>query len=157
MVPTDVSESTVRRELEVFGDVRAVEMERLMEGVVTVHFYDLRDAQAALLAIRDQHMQQQCRLGRHYEALLQAQNNSNPLMPVLLLPLPPPACGLIFGHVVWAQFTSPVTSALPDGTNQGTIVIFNLDPQVSPTNLKEIFEAFGMYILYIRVNSYLQH
>ncbi|KAL2537007.1 protein terminal ear1-like [Forsythia ovata] len=29
MVPIDVSESTMRRELEVFGDVRAVQMERL--------------------------------------------------------------------------------------------------------------------------------
>ncbi|CAA3031657.1 terminal ear1-like [Olea europaea subsp. europaea] len=143
MVPTDVSESTVRRELEVFGDVRAVQMERLREGVLTVHFYDVRDSQAALMAIQEQHMQHQCRLGRHYEALLQAQNNSIPLMPVPPPPLPPPARGLISGRVVWAQFTSPVTSALPDGTNQGTIVIFNLDPQVSTTNLKEIFEAFG--------------
>ncbi|CAI9756336.1 unnamed protein product [Fraxinus pennsylvanica] len=143
MVPTDVSESTLRRELEVFGDVRAVQMERLREGVVTVHFYDLRDAQAALLAIQDQHMQQQCRLGRHYEALLQAQNNSIPLMSIPLPPLPPPARGLISSVVVWAQFTSPVTSALPEGTNQGTIVLFNLDPQVSPTNLREIFEVFG--------------
>ncbi|KAL2547087.1 terminal EAR1-like 1 [Forsythia ovata] len=143
MVPTDVSESTVRRELEVFGDVRAVQMERLREGVVTVHFYDVRDAQQALLAIQEQHMQQQCRLGRHYDALLQAQNNSIPLMPIPLPPLPPPARGLISGRVVWAQFTSPVTSVLPDGNNQGTIVIFNLDPQVSTVNLKEIFEAFG--------------
>lgn len=149
MVPTDVSESTVRRELEVFGDVRAVQMERLREGVLTVHFYDVRDSQAALMAIQEQHMQHQCRLGRHYEALLQAQNNSIPLMPVPPPPLPPPARGLISGRVVWAQFTSPVTSALPDGTNQGTIVIFNLDPQVSTTNLKEIFEAFGMHICII--------
>ncbi|CAI9785114.1 unnamed protein product [Fraxinus pennsylvanica] len=143
MVPTDVSESTVRRELEVFGDVRAVQMERLREGVVTVHFYDVRDSQAALMAIQEQHMQHQCRLGHHYEALLQAQNNSIPLMPVPIPPLPPPARGLISGRVVWAQFTSPMTSALPGGTNQGTIVIFNLDPQVSANNLKEIFEVFG--------------
>ncbi|KAL2537001.1 protein terminal ear1-like [Forsythia ovata] len=33
MVPTDISESTVRRELEVFGDVRAVQMEWLRKGM----------------------------------------------------------------------------------------------------------------------------
>ncbi|KAI3467626.1 hypothetical protein Pfo_024289 [Paulownia fortunei] len=140
MVPTSVSESTVRRELEVFGDVRAVQMERRREGLVTVHFYDVRDAQAALAAIQEQHMQQQFRLGRHYDAVL---NNSMALMAVVP-PLPPQtARGLISGRVVWAQFTTPVTSGLPDGNNQGTLVIFNLEPGVSASYLKEIFEAFG--------------
>ncbi|KAL0421478.1 UNVERIFIED_CONTAM: protein terminal ear1 [Sesamum latifolium] len=141
MVPTSVSESTVRRELEVFGDVRAVQMERRREGLVTVHFYDVRDAQAALVAIQEQHMQQQFRLGRHYDAVL---NNSMPLMAVAPPPPPQAARGLISGRVVWAQFTTPVTSGLPDGNNQGTLVIFNLDPGVSASYLKEIFEAFGM-------------
>ncbi|PIN05652.1 Protein Mei2, essential for commitment to meiosis [Handroanthus impetiginosus] len=142
MVPASVSESTVRRELEVFGDVRAVQMERRREGLVTVHFYDVRDAQAALMAIQEQHMQQQFRLGRHYDAVL---NNSMALMTVAPPPPPPPpsARGLISGRVVWAQFTTPVTSGLPDGNNQGTLVIFNLDPGVSTSHLKEIFEAFG--------------
>ncbi|KAL8535286.1 hypothetical protein ACS0TY_011056 [Phlomoides rotata] len=138
MVPTTASESTVRRELEVFGDVRAVQMERRRDGLVTVHFYDVRDAQAALAAIQEQHMQQQFRLGRHYDAVL---NNSVPLMP----PLPPPqaARGLINGRVVWAQFTVPVTSGLPDGNNQGTLVVFNVDSGVSASSLKQIFESFG--------------
>ncbi|XP_011086693.1 protein terminal ear1-like [Sesamum indicum] len=140
MVPTSVSESTVRRELEVFGDVRAVQMERRREGLVTVHFYDVRDAQAALMAMQEQHMQQQFRLGRHYDAVL---NNSMPLMAVAPPPPPQAARGLISGRVVWAQFTTPVTSGLPDGNNQGTLVIFNLDPGVSASYLKEIFEAFG--------------
>ncbi|KAL0357838.1 UNVERIFIED_CONTAM: protein terminal ear1 [Sesamum calycinum] len=134
MVPTSVSESTVRRELEVFGDVRAVQMERRREGLVTVHFYDVRDAQAALMAIQEQHMQQQFRLGRHYDAVL---NNSMPLMVVAPPPPPQAARGLISGRVVWAQFTTPVTSGLPDGNNQGTLVIFNLDPGVSASYLKE--------------------
>ncbi|KAL2520762.1 protein terminal ear1-like [Forsythia ovata] len=38
MVPTDVNESTMRQELEVFGDVRAVQMERLREGVANPPF-----------------------------------------------------------------------------------------------------------------------
>ncbi|XP_047963223.1 protein terminal ear1-like [Salvia hispanica] len=138
MVPASVSESTVRRELEVFGDVRSVQMERRREGLVTVHFYDVRAAQAALVAIQDQHMQQQFRLGRHYEAVL-----TNPAAPVMV-PLPPQtALGLISGRVVWAQFVTPVTAGLPEGNNQGTLVVFNLGPGVSASSLQEIFEEFG--------------
>ncbi|KAH6826680.1 hypothetical protein C2S53_005686 [Perilla frutescens var. hirtella] len=141
MVPTSVSESTVRRELEVFGDVRSVQMERRREGLVTVHFYDVRDAQAALMAIQEQHMQQQFRLGRHYEAVLN--NAAAPLLAVAP-PLPPQtARGLISGRVVWAQFITPVTSGLPDGNNQGTLVIFNLATGVSASSLKDIFQQFG--------------
>ncbi|XP_051122451.1 protein terminal ear1 [Andrographis paniculata] len=140
MVPASVSESTVRRELEVFGDVRAVQMERRREGLVTVHFYDVRDAQAALVSIQEQHMQQQFRLGRHYEAVL---SNSVGLA-MAAAPLPPQAArGLISGRVVWAQYINAVTSGLPDGNNQGTIVIFNLDSAVSSSHLQQIFQQFG--------------
>ncbi|CAN4123936.1 unnamed protein product [Withania somnifera] len=138
MVPVDVSESIVRRDLEVFGDVRAVQMGRVREGIVTVHFYDLRNAQAALMEIQQQHMQQQMRLRRHYYDTIN--HNS---MALILPPLPPPARGLISGRAVWAQFTFPVTSALPDGTNQGTLVIFNLASETSTASLRDIFEAFG--------------
>lgn len=142
MVPASVSESTVRRELEIFGDVRAVQMERRREGLVTVHFYDVRDAQAALAAIQDQHMQQQFRIGRHYDAVL---NNSMALMSVAPPPpVPQTARGLISGRVVWAHFITPVTSGLPDGNNQGSLVVFHLSPGVSASYLKQIFEAFGM-------------
>ncbi|XP_027099341.1 protein terminal ear1 homolog [Coffea arabica] len=147
MVPADVSESTVRRELEVFGDVRAVQMERVRDGIVTVHFYDLRQAQEALAAIQEQHMQQQFRLRRHYDAVFAQNSVGLNLLPppsqLLLPPLPPPARGLIAGRAVWAQYTVPVASTLPDGNNQGTLVIFNLEPEVTPTYLKQIFEAFG--------------
>ncbi|XP_019176673.1 PREDICTED: protein terminal ear1 homolog [Ipomoea nil] len=135
MVPSDVSESLVRRELEVFGDVRAVEMERVRDGVVTVHFYDLRHAQAAAAEIQDQHMQQQYRLRRHFESVAAGVS--------LPLPLPSPAPGLISGQAVWAQFIIPVTCTIPGGNNQGTLVLLNLDPGVSAAHLKDIFRAFG--------------
>nr|GME11488.1 protein terminal ear1 homolog [Ipomoea batatas] len=135
MVPSDVSESLVRRELEVFGDVRAVQMERVRDGIVTVHFYDLRHAQAAAAEIQDQHMQQQFRLRRHFES--SAAGVSLPP------PLPAPAPGLISGRAVWAQFIIPVTCSIPGGNNQGTLVLLNLDPAVSAAHLKDIFRAFG--------------
>ncbi|CAK9179692.1 unnamed protein product [Ilex paraguariensis] len=140
-VPTNVSESTVRRELEVFGDVRAVQMQRVRDGVVTVHFYDLRHAQEAMVEIQEQHMQQQCRLRMHYDTVmaLNLVYESNPLVP----PLPPPAPGLIAGRAVWAQFAVPVTAGVPNGNNQGTLVIFNLDSEVTASSLRDIFEAFG--------------
>ncbi|KAK4488796.1 hypothetical protein RD792_004585 [Penstemon davidsonii] len=141
MVPPSVSESTIRRDLEIFGDVRAVEMERRRQGLITVHFYDVRDAQTALVAIQQQHMQQQFRLGRHYESVF---NNSMGLShPPPPPPFPTTARGLISGRVVWAQYTTPVTSGLPEGCNQGTLVVFNLDSRVSVPYLKQIFEPFG--------------
>ncbi|KAM7464695.1 hypothetical protein LguiA_032816 [Lonicera macranthoides] len=140
-VPTEVSESTIRRELEVFGDVRAVEMERVRKGIVSVHFYDVRHAESALMEIQEQHMQHQCRLSNTLFAL----HNNYPFESIqyLVLPLPPPARGLIAGRAVWAQFTIPVTGSLLEGHNQGTLVIFNLESDVSTTSLRKIFEAFG--------------
>ncbi|KAL1336537.1 hypothetical protein HN51_030894 [Arachis hypogaea] len=142
-LPSDlaVSESSLRRELEVFGDVRGVQMEALHDGIVTVHFYDLRDAETALTAIRQQHMQHQERLRNHYASLFKARS-AFPLPP----PPPvvsPPAPGLIAGRAVWAQYVLPVCNAVPDGQNQGTVVVFNLDSDVSAENLKRVFEAFG--------------
>ncbi|XP_019176097.1 PREDICTED: protein terminal ear1 homolog isoform X2 [Ipomoea nil] len=138
MVSPDASESLVRRELEVFGDVRAVQMERVREGIVTVHFYDLRHAQAALVEIQQQHMQQQYRLRRHYESVI-----AHNFLPPPPAPLPAAAAGLIAGRAVWAQFTIPASYGVADGNNQGSLVIFNLDPRVSPSHLKDIFETFG--------------
>ncbi|KAF8408344.1 hypothetical protein HHK36_007493 [Tetracentron sinense] len=140
-VPVDLTETTVRRELEVFGEIRAVQMDRLEDGIVTVLFYDLRHAQAAMAEIREQHMQQQSRLRKHYNASLMRSlrvqgDNSG-------FPAPPPARGLIAGCAVWAQFTLPETFGGSDGHNLGTLVVFNLDSDVSASKLKEIFETFG--------------
>ncbi|KAJ6771131.1 RNA BINDING PROTEIN [Salix koriyanagi] len=135
LVPTEVSETLVRRELEVFGEVRGVQMERLGDGMVTVHFYDLRHAERALREIREQHMQHQATLRNLF-----IQNRESLSMNIAP---PPPARGLIAGCVVWAQFILPSCKAVPDGQNQGTLVVFNLDPNVSTRCLKEIFQAFG--------------
>ncbi|CBI16829.3 unnamed protein product, partial [Vitis vinifera] len=61
----------------------------------------------------------------------------------LLVPLPPPARGLIAGRAVWAQFMIPVSTCMLDDYNQGTLVIFNLDSEVSTSSLRDIFETFG--------------
>lgn len=165
-VPSEVSESLVRRELEAFGEVRGVQMERVCDGIVTVHFYDLRHAENALREIREQHMQQQNRL-RNYHYMMTntistTTTTTNTIMlnsgpdhdpnwagSLLLPPVPPPARGLIAGRAVWAHFVVPATNSVPDGYNQGTIVIFNLDPEVTAFTLKDTFQAFGMNFNYI--------
>ncbi|VVA13279.1 PREDICTED: MEI2 [Prunus dulcis] len=146
-VPSDVSEGTVRREVEGFGEVRWVQMERVCEGIVTVHFYDLRHAERALREFREQNMQQQqVRLRNNYASYTFIPNTPPPLPPnnlsSQLLPVTP-GRGLIAGQPVWAQFVIPALKAVPDGHNQGTIVIFNLDSAVTTSTLKDTFQAFG--------------
>ncbi|KAL4348805.1 hypothetical protein GQ457_17G013820 [Hibiscus cannabinus] len=137
-VPCDVSEPRVREELEVYGEVRGVQMERVGEGIVTVHFYDLRHAERALKEIREQHMQQQ----RQQEAMA-ATAGTVPVESDACTPQPSPGRGLISGGAVWAHFIIPANNALPDGNNQGTVVVFNLDPGVSSFKLRDIFQAYG--------------
>jgi hypothetical protein len=138
-VPCDVSEMAIRRELEVFGQVRWVQMERACDGIVTVHFYDLRHAEKALTEIREQYMQHQAHLRSHYAA------SSGP-------PDPFPSRSVFTSSDVWAQFVIPVHSAFPDGHNQGTIVIFNLDSAVTTSTVKQTFQAFGILIhIYIYI------
>ncbi|CAN1795233.1 Protein terminal ear1 [Linum perenne] len=116
-LPVDgrVSETLVRRELEVFGAVRGVQMERIRDGIVTVHFYDIRHAEAALDAIRDHQYHMHRRRRRPFEGW----------------------------PTVWAQFTIPSIHAMPEGQNQGTIVVFNLDPNASAYHLRQIFQPYG--------------
>ncbi|PON74670.1 Splicing factor-like protein [Trema orientale] len=169
-VPSEVSESLVRRELEAFGEVRGVQMERLCDGIVTVHFYDLRHAESALREIRDQHMQHQTRI-RNYHFMMSTSSSSSSNIattntttatnPPLMIrnsgpedpnwaaslpfpPVPPTAArGLLAGRAVWAHFVIPATNSIPDGFNQGTIVIFNLDSEVTTSTLKDTFQVFG--------------
>ncbi|KAK1408703.1 hypothetical protein QVD17_40701 [Tagetes erecta] len=144
-VPSDVSESILRRDLELFGDVRAVQMDRIRDGLVTVHFYDLRQATEALHEIQHQHMQQQYRLRKHFESISFSPeiHFHHPNMLSFSPPLPPPAPGLVAGRAVWAQFAFPVTVGFPDGNNQGSLVVFNLNSDVTTGKLKQIFEPFG--------------
>ncbi|PON47247.1 Splicing factor-like protein [Parasponia andersonii] len=168
-VPSEVSESLVRTELEAFGEVRGVQMERICDGIVTVHFYDLRHAESAVREIRDQHMQHQTML-RNYHFMMttgtttattmSTTTNASITTPLLirnsgledpnwaaslLFPhVPPPAArGLLAGRAVWAQFVIPAINSTPDGFNQGTIVIFNLDSQVTTSTLEDTLQAFG--------------
>ncbi|KAJ6321441.1 hypothetical protein OIU77_011504 [Salix suchowensis] len=103
-VPSEVSESLIRRELEVFGEVRGIQMERVGYGTVTVHFYDLRHAERALREIREQHMLHQARLRNIY-----IQNSES--FSFNIAPTPPPARGVIAGCVVWARCLKEIFQA----------------------------------------------
>ncbi|XP_076905745.1 protein terminal ear1 homolog [Bidens hawaiensis] len=145
-VPFDITESTIQQNLEVFGDLRAVQMENITHGLVTVHFYNLHHAMDACNEIQKQHMQQQYRLRKHFDALTLSHQNyamfynygANGYYYYSSTPLPPPAPGLIGDHAVWAQFIEPA-----DGYNQGTLVVFNLDSSGIDETVKQSFVAFG--------------
>ncbi|RZC61557.1 hypothetical protein C5167_023312 [Papaver somniferum] len=158
LVPREVNEEVLRGELGVFGEIRGVEMQRLIqEGNVIVHFFDVRHAQSALAELQGKHIQLQSKLtqGQHY----QPNNTINPFFvpsPSWVIEnkstsvvhrhvLPHYQPGLIAGRTVWAEFTLPtmITSCLVDGHNQGTIVLFNLVISVSTAQLKAIFQVFG--------------
>lgn len=123
-VPADVTETSLRRDLEVFGEVRGVQMERADEGIVTVHFYNLRDSQRALREIRDCHM-------HHHHHHQQFRCNTAA------------RGGFVSGKTVWAHFVFPQLTAVPGGNNQGSLVIMNLEPTVSSTTLRRIFQLYG--------------
>ncbi|CAL9194770.1 unnamed protein product [Musa hybrid cultivar] len=140
MVPRHVGEAEVRAGMEAFGGVRAVEMGALAaDGVVTVHFYDLRSAEAAVAEVREQHARRQARIG--YGG---APGN---WAPPWLYRSPElgggsgsgSGLGTIAGYAVWAQFAA---SSL-DEPNQGSILVLNSDPRVSFATLRDIFEPFG--------------
>ncbi|XP_023644151.1 protein terminal ear1 homolog [Capsella rubella] len=116
-VPGDVTESSIRQDMEHFGEVRGVQMERANEGIVTVYFYNLRNSQRAFNEIRYRHMQQQ-----------------------LLFTA---ARGLVSDQRLWAHFVYPQRNAVPDGNNQGSLVLMNLEPSVSSTTLRQLFQVYG--------------
>ncbi|XP_078169305.1 protein terminal ear1 homolog [Carex rostrata] len=104
MVPRHVTEHDVLSAMECFGAVRAIDVSSLgTDGIVTVHFYDLRSAQAAFTEVREQHVRQQSRLGQLYLygcpmavrqwGLPEASTSSGAMW-----------SGLICGQAVWAHF-----------------------------------------------------
>lgn len=132
------SESILWRDLEKFGNVRAVQTEALRYGIVTVHFYDLRHAETAYTAIRTHNV--------HYTSFFNSVSHPQLYAP----PPPPPPPGLVAGCPLWAHFVLPAASdAFPDAHNQGTIVVFNLDSNVSAHHLRQLFETFGISLFYL--------
>ncbi|KAE8661526.1 Terminal EAR1-like 1, putative isoform 2 [Hibiscus syriacus] len=57
--------------------------------------------------------------------------------------LPRPQRGLISKGAVGAHFIIPSSNTFPDGNNQGTVVVFNLDPGVSSSELRDILQVYG--------------
>ncbi|XP_058781576.1 protein terminal ear1-like [Vicia villosa] len=118
------TESDLRKDLQAFGEVRAIQTDSFRYGIVTAHFYDLRHAQAAFTAIRTHHVH----CVSFFNPMSQPQFHPAP---------PPPPPGLVAGVPLWAHYV------FSDIQNQGTLVVFNLDDDVSPEKLRQVFEPFG--------------
>ncbi|ERM94401.1 hypothetical protein AMTR_s00010p00253960 [Amborella trichopoda] len=119
------------------GDLRAAEgtaYGRMREGLVVVHYYDLRHVQHAVAEIQAQHVAHQARIAMWHRAT---------------------AAGQGFGHggqgqwvMVWAwgdilEGSVGVVGRGERGENRGPLVVFNLAEEVTMGKLKEIFKAFG--------------
>jgi hypothetical protein len=123
-------ESILRKDLGAFGEVRAVNTDSFRHGIITAHFYDLRHAETAFTAIRTHHV--------HCVSFF------NPLSHHQFYSAPPPPPGLVAGVPLWAHYVHA------DAENQGTLVLFNVDDNVSANHLRRVFEPFGIhYLLFI--------
>ncbi|WJX33562.1 hypothetical protein P8452_21757 [Trifolium repens] len=116
-------ESILRKDLGAFGEVRAVNTDSFRHGIITAHFYDLRHAETAFTAIRTHHV--------HCVSYF------NPLSHHQFYSAPPPPPGLVAGVPLWAHYVHS------DAENQGTLVLFNVDDNVSANHLRRVFEPFG--------------
>ena len=134
LVPTDISDTVLRNDLSAWGLIGEMDLFNWPQGLVTVHYYDLRHAQAALTDIQEQHLMQQIKVRDCYQFPHEGQSSGTPIS----------AKGLIGGSVVWAQYTTPFTYQA-DSLNQGTLVVFNLDSNISMEALRSVFESYGMY------------
>lgn len=163
-VPRGVSVEMVRVAMEEFGGVRAVEMGGVgEEGKVTVHFYDLRSAQAAVVEIREQHVRQQLRLGQQYGVVpggwggavtaaeqagvvywMYGSGGGGGGMSG--------GRGLIGGQAVWANFTDKEL----DGPNQGSLCILNAGGQgLSLDAIRQVFESFGICLFVCGIGCFV--
>ncbi|RRT55253.1 hypothetical protein B296_00048578 [Ensete ventricosum] len=109
------------------------------EGVVIVHFYDLRSAEAAVAEVREQHARQHGGIG--FGAPAGSAAAGNWAAPWMWCPQQPGGGrGTIAGHPVWALFAAVSL----DDPNQGSLVVLNSDTAIPLLALREIFEPFGM-------------
>ena len=126
--------SVLRNDLSAWGPIREMDLFNWPQGLVTVHYYDLRHAQAALTDIQEQHLMQQIKVRDCYQFPHEGQSSGTPIS----------AKGLIGGSVVWAQYTTPFTYQV-HSLNQRTLVIFNLHFNISMDAMASVFESYGMY------------
>lgn len=174
-VPAHMTDEQLKIEMGKWGDVRTVVSDQKHQGLVTVNFYDLRCAKDALRDIQQQHLNKQQRMQQQYQ-LSQKQRGAASSSSLRehsdmayerqdsakhsdLLPdhnigsssiSSTPGKGLINGVVMWAQYTLPIGAAAgPDGMNQGTLVVFNLDVDTTMEQLKSVFEAYGEYFSFL--------
>ncbi|KAL0907325.1 hypothetical protein M5K25_021726 [Dendrobium thyrsiflorum] len=143
LLPPHIDEASVMAAMEAFGAVRSLDSASLnSDGSVTVHFYDLRSAVAAVFEVRDQHMRQQSFLSRQYGVV--PANWGVVEWPSVATDLSFSAAsgggrGLVAGQAVWAQFGSRGV----DGPNQGSLFISNCDPNLPSAYLAQLFGSLG--------------
>ncbi|KOM35108.1 hypothetical protein LR48_Vigan02g125800 [Vigna angularis] len=56
----------------------------------------------------------------------------------------PASPGLLSSRPISAHYVLPSSSSIPDAHNQGTLVVFNLDPHLSTDHLRRLFHPFGI-------------
>lgn len=166
-VPSSMTDEQLKIEMGEWGDVRIVVSDQKHQGLVTVNFFDLRCAKEALRDIQQQHLNKQQRMQQQFQ-LSQKQRGTpcssslreytdaaydrqdaakhSDLHTECIGSSSISGKGLINGVVMWAQYTLPIGAAAgPDGMNQGTLVVFNLDVDTTMEHLKSVFEAYGTY------------
>ncbi|KAI5055504.1 hypothetical protein GOP47_0029025 [Adiantum capillus-veneris] len=83
-VPTEMSEAQLTEELGLWGEIRALDLSRHSEGLITIHYFDLRSAKNALSDIQNQHLlhqqrvQQQISQDRRSQQLHVSPSNQSP-------------------------------------------------------------------------------
>ncbi|KAI5065430.1 hypothetical protein GOP47_0020125 [Adiantum capillus-veneris] len=142
-VPPSLDVSHLHQELEQWGHVRAFHADRLSQGILSVQFFDLRASRQALRDMQNQHLIRQHRFQQH----LHAQNGMQFQGRVVLSGANEDSAsvsrGLLCGTVVWAQYVASSSVPCPDGHNQGTLVLFNVDADLVLQELQKVFEKYG--------------
>lgn len=154
-VPPGVDDESLRLLLGQFGEVRDLGAQQRIRGgrgSVVATFFDLRHALAAVSAIDGS-----IHFGRRIEARFHNAGSSTPL------PRSPlqmhsagsrndssgssPLDGMSARHSPYSSQTSPHQSPtnqiIPSPTNQGTLVVFNLDPNTTAEEIRNLFGSVG--------------